>query len=581
MPLRRHLLLALCSCILLGSCATNQPVAERSIPVPAAVVQPTAEPPVMEEQPDLSCAYFYFLWGSHAEFQERYPEALEAYEKALLCDQEAGYIREKIPLLLLKTGELEKAADWLAQAIERQPDNNTYLLLLAGLYLQREKVEEAVLLYNQVLEKDPENDDVRLRLALLYSHLKKNQLAEEIFRKLLKNDVDSYFTHLSYARLLKQMEKYHDAAGEYEKALSLNWSKELAFEIGYFYLEQKMVTEALRIFTTITDNDPFDEQAALSRIQALLDLQHNDEALEELSNLRLSSENQADIDLIIAKVLLRKNEVDEAKKILTRLVRETNGSEPRYMLALLAYQEEDYDTSLEQLAHIESGSDEFEEAVYLQTRIYQKLGNVDAAIKLLKKHTTAKADLNPLFYALLSSLHQAKGEYREAMALLETAINIFPDNHQLLFEYGLVLEKIGNSQQAIAIMEKVLELQPDHAEALNYIGYTWADNNVHLEKALEYILRANTLKPDNGFILDSLGWVYYRLGDFQQAVEELEHAVELIEDDPHIYDHLGDVYRSLGKFSEAREALQKAYEMFTDETKKAVIQQKIDALENR
>jgi tetratricopeptide (TPR) repeat protein len=129
-------------------------------------------------------------------------------------------------------------------------------------------------------------------------------------------------------------------------------------------------------------------------------------------------------------------------------------------------------------------------------------------------------------------------------------------------------------------MQQVLELQPDHAEALNYIGYTWVEKNMHLKKALEYILRANTLKPDNGFIIDSLGWAYYRLGDFQQAAKELERSLELIQDDPHIYDHLGDTYRSLKRFSEAKEVYRKAYEMFKDEKEKAIIKQKIDALEN-
>jgi tetratricopeptide (TPR) repeat protein len=376
------------------------------------------------------------------------------------------------------------------------------------------------------------------------------------------------------------MEKFQDSAKEYEKALSLSWSKELAFEIGYFYANQEMFTDALRIYTTILDNEPLDERAALSRIQALLDLEQNDDALKELYNTRLFSENPANIDLIISKVLLRKNEESKAKKILTRLVREADSSEPRYMLALLAYQEEDYDTSLAHLDRIASESEEFEEAVYLQTRIYQKLGKIDEALQLLKKHTTNDANQSPLFYALLSSLYQAKGDNPEAMTQMETAISLFPDNYQLLFEYGLLLEKNGMTEKAIVIMERVLELQPDHAEALNYIGYTWVEKNIHLEKALEYILRANTLKPDNGFIIDSLGWAYYRLGNFQQAAKELERSLELIQDDPHIYDHLGDIYRSLNRFSEAREVYQRAYEMFKDEKEKAAIKQKIDALEN-
>ncbi len=581
MSRRFQLFFALCFCTLLGSCATtNQSSESQSTAVQPAEVQPAEGQSEREEQADLSCAYFYFLWGTHEEFDEQYPEAFEAYEKALICDQQAEYVKEKIPVLLLKMGEFQKATTWLAQAIAEHPDNTTYRLLLANLYIQQEKIEDAIILYNEILEKEGDNEGVHLRLAQLYAHLKRYETAENIFKILLKKDTDSYFAHLSYARLLKQMEKYQDAAREYEQALSLNWSKDLAYEIGYLYVSQEMFNDALRIYTTITEDDPFDEQAALSRIQALVDLQQIDDAISELYNIRLYSKNLTNIDFIIAKLFLRKKEVDKAKIILTRLTKEPESSEARYMLALLAYEEKNYDNSLAHLAYIDSGSDVFEEAVYLQTRIYQSLGKIDKAIDLLKKHTAAELNQSQFFYALLSSLYQARGENHSAISLMETAVGKYPDNYQLLFEYGLLLEKNDMYMQALAVMERVLELQPDHAEALNYIGYTWADKNMHLEKALEYILRANELKPDNGFIIDSLGWAYYRLGDFQQAVKELERSLALMPDDPHIYDHLGDAYRSLNRFPEAIEVYQKAYEMFKDEKIKTDIQQKINALEN-
>lgn len=574
MTYRTHFLLAFGCCLFFASCAVNQPAAIQPI---TKIVSPQVD----EKEPaDLGCAYFYFLWGTHAEFDERYSAALEAYEKALICDQEAEYIKEKIPVLLLKMGEFDKAADWLLQAITDHPDNNNYRLLLASLYIQQEKVPEAIEQYLRVLEEDPGNEGVHLRLALLYTHSGDYGKAEEIFKKLLHNDVDSYFTHLSYARLLKQMGKFTQAAEEYEKALTFNWSKELAYEIGYFYISQELFTDALRIYTMIIDDDAFDERAALSRIQALVDLNREDDALRELANLRLYSKNSANIDLITAKLLLRKKEVDAAKKILSRLVKQANSSEARYMLALLAYQEEDYTAGLAHLNHIKPESDNLEEAVYLQTRIYQKLGNIDEAIALLKKYTETEIGRSPLFYALLSSLYQARGDNTAAMTLMETAVDLYPDNLQLLFEYGLVLEKNGMSETAVEIMQKVLELQPDHAEALNYIGYTWADKNIHLQQALEYILRADALKPDNGFIIDSLGWVYYRLGDFSRAVQELERSVQLVPDDPHIYEHLGDVYHSLQRVPDALQAYKKAYQLFKEEKDKANVKEKIDALEN-
>jgi tetratricopeptide (TPR) repeat protein len=167
------------------------------------------------------------------------------------------------------------------------------------------------------------------------------------------------------------------------------------------------------------------------------------------------------------------------------------------------------------------------------------------------------------------------------MSVMEAAVSLYPDNPQLLFEYGLLLDRNGMDDQAILKMEKVLELQPDHADALNFIGYTWADKNVRLREALAYIQKAVALKPDNGYIVDSLGWVYYRLGDYPRAVEELERALGLAPEDPHIYDHLGDAYRGLNNTARALDRYKKAFEMFEDEKKKSAVKQKIDVLEGR
>ncbi|MGW8193617.1 MAG: tetratricopeptide repeat protein [Desulforhopalus sp.] len=563
---RFYLALNLVCCLLLISCAR---VEDNSL-----------NHAVEEEQTDLSCAYFYFLWGTHAEFNEIYPEAYEAYEKALICDPDAEYIREKIPVILLRMGEFAKAAEWLEQAIASHPDNSTYRLLLANLYIQQERVEEAIELYREVLKQEPDNEGVHLRLGFLYSHLEQYETAEKIFRNLLKNNSSSYFAHLSLARLLRQTNKYTEAIREYEAALDLNWSKELAFELGNLYSVQKRYPEALRTYTTITKNDQFDERAALSRVQTLLDLDRSEEALAELHRIQTHSPDPIRIDLIISKVLLRNERIDEARTILVRIADQTGNPEANYMLALLAYQEEAYSLALSHLERIQAEDEEFEELVFLQIRIYEKLGSIDEAIDLLEKHIDHEPSRSPLFYALLSSLYQEKNQDLRAIALMKEAIVLYNDNQQLFFEYGLLLEKNGRSDEAISTMQRVLELQPDHAEALNFIGYTWADRNIHLDKALEYISRAAELKPDNAYIIDSLGWVYYRLGQLDRAVQELKRSVELEPNDPHIYEHLGDVYRAMGNYPDALQSYKKAYEKFVDEDKKAAIQQKIDTLKN-
>jgi tetratricopeptide (TPR) repeat protein len=566
----KNTIVAFCCCFLLSSCSAYRQI----FPI-------DQEPPVADSETDLGCAYFYFLWGSHAEFTGRYLEALEAYEKALICDPHVNYLEEKIPILLLKMGEFEKATNWFQQDLLDHPEKTNSRLFLANLYIQQDKIAEAIKLYYQILDQDADNESVYLRLGLLYSHQEEYAKAEKLFRQLLARNSNSYFGRLSLARLLKQTDKFQEAVLEYESALKINWSKELAYELGQYYNSHKKHEEALRLYKDISETDPFEERAALSQVQVLLDMGKNDEALEKLTNILVFSRNPANIELIISKVLLRKEEVEKAKEILLRLVGSTEDSEPRYMLGLLAFKDQDYPAALTHMEQIPSTSADFEDAVYLQTRILKETGETDKAIALLKKHIAQETTRRPFFYGLLGALYHEQKEIPVALAFLEAGISLYPDNAQLFFEYGLMLDKNGMEEQAMANMMKVLEIQPDHADALNFVGYSWADKNIRLKEALQYIEKAVALKPDNGYIVDSLGWVYYRLGDFRRAVKELERSLELEPGDPHIHDHLGDAYRALGDASRALVHYKKALEMFADEKKRSHVQEKINAIDTQ
>jgi Flp pilus assembly protein TadD len=130
-------------------------------------------------------------------------------------------------------------------------------------------------------------------------------------------------------------------------------------------------------------------------------------------------------------------------------------------------------------------------------------------------------------------------------------------------------------------MKKAIELNPQNAAALNYLGYTWAEMGVQLEEAENLIMRALKIEPNDGFYVDSLGWVYYQKGDYPRAVEQLERAVEITVDDPAIIEHLADAYDKVGKTDRAlaryREALKNSKE--NDQIKR--IQEKIQRLEKK
>jgi Flp pilus assembly protein TadD len=130
-------------------------------------------------------------------------------------------------------------------------------------------------------------------------------------------------------------------------------------------------------------------------------------------------------------------------------------------------------------------------------------------------------------------------------------------------------------------MERAIELNPKNAAALNYLAYTWAEMGVRLDEAEQLIQRALQLEPNDGFYIDSLGWVYFQKGDYARAVEQLERAVAITVDDPTIIEHLGDAYVRFGNsdlaLSRYREAIQKSKE--DDQVKR--IRDKIERLEKK
>jgi tetratricopeptide (TPR) repeat protein len=150
-----------------------------------------------------------------------------------------------------------------------------------------------------------------------------------------------------------------------------------------------------------------------------------------------------------------------------------------------------------------------------------------------------------------SQLYVDDRKYEEAEKLIKQGLEKMPDDENLQFQLGAVYERQEKYGAAEASFRKVLAKNPTHDGVLNYLGYMFADRGVRLEEALGYLRQAVELSPYNGAYLDSLGWVYFKLKQYDQAEIHLKQAVELIKDDPTILEHLGDLYRKLDRFGEA------------------------------
>ena len=159
---------------------------------------------------------------------------------------------------------------------------------------------------------------------------------------------------------------------------------------------------------------------------------------------------------------------------------------------------------------------------------------------------------------LLTSLLDELQRTDDAIAVTEHCLHTRGDLPELLYLRGSLEDKAGRFEQAIATMRRIVAVDPDHADALNFIGYSFADRGINLEEAESLIRRALEQEPDNGYIVDSLGWVLYRTGRLREARRQLLRAIDLVGGDPVIYEHLGDVYASMGRTEAAIDAYRNA-----------------------
>jgi len=184
-------------------------------------------------------------------------------------------------------------------------------------------------------------------------------------------------------------------------------------------------------------------------------------------------------------------------------------------------------------------------------------------------------------YLALGGVHASLKEYAEAAALYERAIvNVDTSSESfwpLYYRMGIAYERTKEWDKAEAAFKHALELSPDQPDVLNYLGYSWIDMNINLDEGLDMIQKAVDRRPRDGYIVDSLGWVYYRLGRFEEAVTELEKATDLRPRDATINDHLGDAYWRVGRKLEATYQWAQVLGMEIEPEEAAKVQAKLDA----
>lgn len=253
----------------------------------------------------------------------------------------------------------------------------------------------------------------------------------------------------------------------------------------------------------------------------------------------LRNEAGADYTLLYGRIarFLRPGHVD-ALLMNAELLEELN----QYQLAIKVYRE------------VPASHPAFHAAELGRAAALRRADRADAAIEVLETLARDFSDL-PVIFSTLGDVRRGQEDYEGAAAAYDRALALTDSGARaewfLYYARGISHERLGDWDDAEADFRQALALNPGQPQVLNYLGYSLVEKQIKLDEALDMIERAVAASPDSGYIVDSLGWVLYRLGRYEEAVTQMERAVELLPIDPVVNDHLGDVYWAVGREREA------------------------------
>ncbi|HEY2801302.1 MAG TPA: tetratricopeptide repeat protein [Chthoniobacterales bacterium] len=486
-------------------------------------------------------------------------KALAAFEKVLNVDPGQIDLATRVAFLLTREGDYPRAIDILKDAVKAQPNEPDPYLQLAYIYAKYlKKMEPAIRYAKEAVRLAPDEIDGYQRLCEVQLTAGESKAALQTLDRAAKvatND-PSFWTRLGklYLALLAQNkgepnpEDLKKVNVVFRKALKLAPADASVIkDAADYFAASQQIKEAIPLYLRVLELQPNDASAREKLATGFLATHQRDKAIQMLQEIIQQHPDQDQPYELLGKV--QEEEADSLRE-----AKKPEKAKAEYGKAVASYEQS--------LLINPAQPDNY---IHLGELLITRLRDDKRAVKVLQDARRHFPTASQITYLLAVALREAN-QTQQAVATFEEALheaegqggNIL--DGRFYFEYGAAAERAGLYDKAADLFKKSIELNPETAgEAYNYLGFMWADHNQHLDEAESYIKKALATDPDNGAYLDSLGWVDYRRGNYDQALAELLNAAQdLKEDDPTVFSHIGDTYEKLNQIPKALEYWQKA-----------------------
>ncbi len=563
--------LALVLALTISACASFTPVEE-----PMVVVEPAVEsaspPPPGDEPPPLSeanraGAYAGYLTGLMEEKAGRSPEAVAAYRQAIALDPYGVAPVERAASLLLRMGDLPNAMALAETGLENHPDSIPLLGLMGGISSSLRRHEEAGDYFGRIVKIDPTRADAWIFQAVSTFHAGDEEGALVILDAYRKRFPDDPRGAYYKGRVLGKLARYDEAEELFRDLIKTHPDHIRAYEaLGLLYRAQGRLDDAVKVYKEFVKKYPDNEEMRARLAETYVMTESFGDAISEYEDLLKFEPDAVETRMKLALTYLRRAEMsgseEEYHKALKELqlirAKEPDSREAIFYIASIFERLRQHDEAIEIWGLMIADGDPANREVHLKiAELYERDGRTAKALE----HTAQALEQTPddpeisYFHALLLG---KVGRFDEGVEALNHSIDIDPRSDKYYFHLGVLLEKQKKYDQCIEAMKQALALKPDHPDALNYLGYLYADRGINLDEAEKLLSRALELSPDNGYFIDSLAWVYYRKGEYDKALSSLTAAIRTIPPDPTVFEHLGDIYKALGRDIDAVAAYEKS-----------------------
>ncbi|MCI0401608.1 MAG: tetratricopeptide repeat protein [Gammaproteobacteria bacterium] len=459
----------------------------------------------------------------------------------------------------------DKAQEAAGLWVSADPDNMEARQVRAALSIRVGDTDEALRELQYLLAIPGGDPSQKLwMIANLLGREKDQQAALAVMRKLVAERQDDPEALAAYANLAARVGHYDEARSALEQVLVLDPDNFNAAMTYVSVLERDDdVNGAVAWLEDRLNKRKNDFNLRMAYARLLTDAKRYDEARAQFEMLNAQSPGNADVLYALGLLYLQDNQLDKAAQYLDQMVNQGQRVyEGRYYLGRIAEEKRDYESATNWYMGVEHGENYFDAQVRLAL-LLAKQGNVEDA----RAHLNAIQIQDPHQQTILvqaeGEILTTEGRYADAMEVYDRAL----DNNfdpELLYSRAMLAEKMDRLDILERDLREILQHDPDNAQALNALGYTLADRTDRYQEAYELIKRAHDLSPDDYYILDSYGWVLYRLGRHEEAVTYLRQA-RAIRDDPEIAAHLGEVLWVMGNKDGAHEVWESALQTTPDD----------------